>query len=73
MQTKQFTVEKSLETPNSSDFNIKAAQTKTSGRVDINKLMLKVRKEKEQEKKENLIFVGLVGSVVLITGLIASL
>ena len=73
MNTKQFIVEKSLETTNSSDFNIEIANRKISGRVDINKLMLKVRKEKEQEKKENLIFVGLVGSVVLITGLLASL
>jgi len=73
MNTKQLTIEKSLKTQNSSDFNIEIAKTKTSGRVDINKLMLKVKKEKKLEEKENLIFVGLVGSVVLITGLIASL
>jgi len=73
MQTKQLTLEKSLENPNSSNFNNEIVKTKNSGRVDINKLMLKVRKEKEQERKENLIFVGLVGSVVLITGVLASL
>jgi hypothetical protein len=73
MNTKQLTIEKSLETQNNTDFNVEIANIKTSDRVDINKLMLKVRKEKEQEKKENLIFVGLVSSVVLITGLLASL
>ena len=34
--------------------------------------MDKVRKEKKKEKKENLIFVSLIASVILITGAIAS-
>ena len=42
-------------------------------RVDINNLMLKVREEKKKQKKENLVFLGLVSSVVVITGIIASL
>ena len=45
---------------------------KNNVRVDINLLMDKVREEKRKEKKENLIFVGLIASVVLITGAIAS-
>jgi hypothetical protein len=45
----------------------------SSRRVDINNLMSKVRAEKKKEKKENLVFVGLIGSIVVITGIIASL
>ena len=45
---------------------------KSKIKVDINTLMDRVREEKKKEKKENLIFVGLIASVVLITGAIAS-
>ena len=38
----------------------------------INLLMDKVREEKKKEKKENLIFISLIASVILITGAIAS-
>lgn len=41
-------------------------------KVDINNLLLKVREEKNKEKKENLIFVGLICGVVAVTGVIAS-
>ena len=41
-------------------------------KVNINSLMDRVREEKKKEKKENLIFLGLIASVVLITGAIAS-
>ena len=41
-------------------------------KVDINILMDRVRAEKKKEKKENLIFLTLIGSVILITGVIAS-
>ncbi len=47
-------------------------QDKKSTKVDINLLMDKVREEKKKEKKENLIFVSLIASVILITGAIAS-
>ena len=46
---------------------------KISGSVDINNLLLKVINEKKKQKKENLVFLGLVSSVVVITGIIASL
>ena len=45
---------------------------KQKPKVDINILMDKVREEKKKEKKENLIFISLIASVVLITGAIAS-
>ncbi len=43
-----------------------------SPKVDINILMDRVRAEKKKEKKENLIFLSLIVSVILITGVIAS-
>ena len=48
------------------------AQKKKNVKVDINLLMDKVREEKKKEKKETLIFVSLIASVILITGAIAS-
>ena len=45
----------------------------SSKRVDINDLLSKVRQEKNKEKKDNLIFVGLICGVVAVTGIIASL
>ena len=44
----------------------------SSSKVDINILMEKVRAEKKKEKKENLIFLSFISSVVLITVFIAS-
>ena len=45
---------------------------KSSQKVDINILLEKVRAEKKKEKKENLIFLSLISSVILITSFIAS-
>ena len=45
---------------------------RSSKRVDINNLLSKVRQEKNKEKKENLIFIGLICGVVTVTGIIAS-
>ena len=44
----------------------------SSKKVDINILLSKVRLEKNKEKKENLIFIGLICGVVAVTGVIAS-
>ena len=52
---------------------VNESQIKNSGRVNINNLMSKVRADYKKQKKENLVFVGLIGSVVVITGIIASL
>ena len=51
----------------------KTLKKKDSLKVDINVLMDRVREEKRKEKKENLIFLSLIGSAILITGVIASL
>ena len=42
-------------------------------KVDINILLNRVRDEKKREKKENLLFLSLIGSVIIVTGIIASL
>ena len=42
-------------------------------KVDINILLNRVRHEKRRERKENLLFLGLIGSVIVVTGIIASL
>ena len=42
-------------------------------KVDINILLNRVRFEKKKERKENLLFLGLIGSVIVVTGIIASL
>ena len=41
-------------------------------RVNINDLLHKVRLEKNKEKKENYIFLGIICGVVAVTGIIAS-
>ena len=42
-------------------------------KVDINILLNRIRFEKKKERKENLLFLGLIGSVIVVTGIIASL
>ena len=44
-----------------------------SKKVDINVLLNKVRSEKKKEKFENIIFVCLVATVIVVTGIIVSL
>ena len=45
---------------------------KFSGRVDINDLLARARKEKEKETKTNLVFFGLLVCLVLIVGILLS-
>ena len=42
-------------------------------RVDINDLLSRVRDNEKKQKKENLVFFGLIASVIAITGIIAYL
>ena len=55
-----------------SNVKTQSIRSKTS-KVNINNLLSKVRKENNKEKKENYIFLGLICSVVAVTGIIASL
>ena len=45
----------------------------SKSKVDINQLLNRVRDEKKKERKENLLLLSLVGSVIVITGILASL
>ena len=45
----------------------------SSRRVDINDLLSRARDDERKQRKENLVFFGLVASVIVITGVIASL
>ena len=42
-------------------------------KVDINILLNRVRGEQKKERKENILFLSLVASVIIVTGIIASL
>ena len=55
-----------LETPNNS------GEVSSSGRVDINILLNRARKVKEKETRTNLVFAGLIVSLMFIVGLILS-
>ena len=48
------------------------SDVKFSGRVDINNLLARVRKEKNKENKENFVFFGLISALVLVVGIILS-
>ena len=50
----------------------KSEEASSSGRVDINILLNRARKEKEKETRTNLIFLGLILSLVSVVGLILS-
>ena len=63
----------SVEAPNNAGMKVNEFRTQSSGRVNINNLISKVRADYKKKKNENLVFVGLIGSVVIITGIIASL
>ena len=63
----------SVEVPNNVGMKVNESRTESSGRVNINNLMSKVRADHKKQKTENLVFVGLIGSIVVITGIIASL
>jgi len=47
-------------------------EVKFSGRVDINNLLARARKEKEKENKENLFFLVLISALIVIFGIILS-
>ena len=55
-----------LETPEKSE------EVSLSGRVDINVLLNRAIKEKEQENLTNLVFVGLTSCLIIVAGIILS-
>ena len=72
MSGEQLITNKGIENSNA-DKMISRNRPKIPGRVDINQLMSKVRQGEKKQKKENLVFFGLIASVIVITGIIASL
>ena len=50
----------------------KSKEISSSGRVDINILLDRARKEKEKESRTNLVFIGLTLSLIFIVGIILS-
>ena len=68
MSGEQLTAKKLNETT-----EVQSSQSNTASRVNINDLLAKVRQEKEKEKTENYIFLGLICAVITVTGIIASL
>ena len=48
------------------------SKVKFTGRVDINDLLARARKEKEKENKINLVFFGLISALVVVVGIILS-
>ena len=55
-----------LETPKNSE------EVSLSGRVDINILLNRARKEKEKENLTNLVFIGLTSCLIIVAGIILS-
>ena len=60
---------KELNNDSNIDSFVKSKKTK----VNINDLLYKVRAEKNKDRKENYMFLGLVIGVLAVTGIIASL
>ena len=50
----------------------KSEEVSSSGRVDINVLLNRLRKEKEKENLTNLVFVGLTSCLIIVAGIILS-
>ena len=55
------------------NYNKVSKSSSSNRRVDINDLLSRVRDDEKKQKKENLVFFGLIASVLVITGIIASL
>ena len=52
--------------------NIEEKEKIFNGRVDINELLARVRKEREKESKTNIVFFGLFASLMLVIGILLS-
>ena len=50
----------------------KIEEVSSSGRVDINILLNRARKEKEKENLTNLVFIGLTSCLIIVAGIILS-
>ena len=64
--------DRDIKTPNLNYYKVSKKRS-SNARVDINDLISRVRENEKKQKKENLVFFGIVASVIAITGIIASL
>ena len=55
------------------NYNKISNSSSSDRRVDINDLLSRARDDERKQKKENLVFFGLVATVIVITGIVASL
>ena len=55
------------------NYNKVSKGNSTNRRVDINDLLSRAREDERKQKKENLVFFGVIASVIAVTGIIASL
>ena len=55
------------------NYNKISNSNSSNRRVDINDLLSRARNDEKKQKKENLVFFSLVASVIVITGIVASL
>ena len=72
MRGDQLATDRNIKTPNLNYYRVSKKRSSNT-RVDINDLISRVRENEKKQKKENLIFFGLVAAVVTVTGIIASL
>jgi len=72
MSLKQLTNSKILE-KESIDFYNQKTSKKNISRVDINCLLIKLREKKKLQKQENLLFFGIISSIIITVGVIATL
>ena len=49
------------------------SKARISGRVDINDLLSRARKEKEKENKINIVYIGLTATLVLVVGILLTI
>ena len=74
MSSEQLLNTKNLshETVNFEDNNQNISKKKTI-RVDINSLLIKLREKEKSKSQENLLFFGVLGSIIITIGVIATL
>jgi len=72
MRGDQLATDRNIKTPNLNYHRVSKKRLSNT-RVDINDLISRVRENEKKQKKENLVFFGIVASVIAIIGIIASL
>ena len=72
MRGDQLASDRDIKKPNLNYYKVSKKRSPNT-RVDINDLLSRVRENEKKQKKENLVFFGIVASVIVITGIIASL